>query len=244
MGRNCILEVLQNKPGRLRKVFVAERLDGAGAEAGRRTDLIEALMKADVPLIQAERATLTELVGSESHQGFVAIVSPRSFISFDELVRRGEEGSVVRILALDGLLDPQNIGAVLRAAECFGVTAVMWSRNRSTDFGPVVAKASVGASELVDLCPVGNLHQALERLKATGVWSIGAVVAPEAIALSSFEPPDKWVLVMGSEGDGIQRLIEKSLDFAVYIPMCGRISSLNVSQATAVMLSRIVESKT
>jgi 23S rRNA (guanosine2251-2'-O)-methyltransferase len=244
MGRNCIFEVLQNKPSRLRKVFVAERSGGAESEVGRRADLIDALIRAEVPFVEAERATLTELVDSESHQGFVAVVSPRSFISLDELVRRGERDSSIRILALDGLLDPQNIGAVLRAAECFGVTAVMWSRNRSTDFGPVIAKASVGASELVDLCPVGNLHQAIERLKAIGVWSIGAVVAPNAIALPSFDPPEKWVLVMGSEGDGIQRLIEKSLDFAVYIPMCGKISSLNVSQATAVMLSRLVEQNT
>lgn len=241
MGRNCVFEVLRNKPDRLRKVFIAERSSVAGSEAGRRTDLIDALTKAGVPFIEVERAELTELVGSESHQGFVAHVSPRSFTSFDELIRRGEEDASLRVLALDGLLDPQNIGAVLRAAECFGVTAVMWSRSRSAEISPVISKASVGASELVELCPVGNLHQAIERLKAVGIWSVGAVLAPDAIPLSSFHPPEKWVLVMGSEGNGIQRLIEKSLDFAVYIPMCGKISSLNVSQATAVMLSRLVE---
>lgn len=244
MGRNCIFEVLESKPSRLRTVFVAELSGGSGTETRRRADLIQGLVRAEVPVVEVQRSELSGMVGSESHQGFVAHISPRSFISLDDLIRRAEEESSVRVLALDGLLDPQNIGAVLRAAECFGVTAVMWSRSRSADFGPVISKASVGASELVVLCPVGNLHQAIERLKASGVWSVGAVVAPGAIPLPSFRPPEKWVLVMGSEGDGVQRLIEKSLDFAVYIPMYGKISSLNVSQATAVILSRLVEQGT
>jgi 23S rRNA (guanosine2251-2'-O)-methyltransferase len=83
---------------------------------------------------------------------------------------------------------------------------------------------------------VGNLHSALEKLKAVGVWTVGAVVAPGATPLGRFEPPQKWILVMGSEGEGIQRLIEENLDFSVYISMFGQLSSLNVSQATAVML--------
>jgi 23S rRNA (guanosine2251-2'-O)-methyltransferase len=107
----------------------------------------------------------------------------------------------------------------------------------------VVAKVSVGASELVPLCPVPNLHRAIEALKEVGVWSIGAVVAPDAASLDSFDTPNKWVLVMGSEGEGIQRLIEERLDFRVYISMFGSISSLNVSQATAVFLHRLSEMK-
>lgn len=244
MGRHCISEILKYEPGRFRGVFVAERRDFGEAADGRRADLINRLEKHGVSVSEVPKHELSDLVGSESHQGFVGLVSVRPVLSLDALVKRAKEQQEIGILALDGVLDPQNMGAILRAAECFGVSAVLFSRNRSADVGPVIAKASVGASELIDLCPVGNLHQAIERLKAVGVWSIGAVVSPEAKDLASFESPEKWVLVMGSEGTGIQRLIGERLDFSIYIPMQGRISSLNVSQATAVFLSRLSESAT
>ena len=244
MGRHCISEILKYESARFREVFVAERRDSGEAVDGRRAELINALKELGISVSELPKHELTDLVSSESHQGFVGLVSVRPVLSLDALVARVEDQQEIGILALDGVLDPQNMGAILRAAECFGVSAVLFSRNRSADVGPVIAKASVGASELIDLCPVGNLHQAIERLKAVGAWSIGAVVSPEAKDLASFESPEKWVLVMGSEGSGIQRLIGERLDFSIYIPMQGRISSLNVSQATAVFLSRLSESAT
>jgi len=129
----------------------------------------------------------------------------------------------------------------LRAAECFGVDAVLWSKNRGAPIGPVVSKVSVGASEIVRLCPVSNLHRALESLKEAGAWLSGAIIAPDAASLDRFEFPEKSVVVMGAEGEGIHQLIEKSLDFRVFIPMSGRIDSLNVSQATAVMLQEVAK---
>jgi 23S rRNA (guanosine2251-2'-O)-methyltransferase len=179
-------------------------------------------------------------VQSDSHQGVVARVTPRAFVSLEDLVEKAQSVEQMRLLALDGVIDPHNLGAVLRAAECFGVDAVVWSKNRAAPLGPVVSKVSVGASELVPLCPVGNLHTALEKLKAVGVWTVGAVVSADATRLESFDPPNKWALIMGSEGEGIQRLIEENLDFRVYISMLGELSSLNVSQATAVMLHSLV----
>jgi 23S rRNA (guanosine2251-2'-O)-methyltransferase len=181
------------------------------------------------------------MVQSDSHQGIVARVKPRVHLSFEQLLEQARERTSIRLLALDGVLDPQNVGAVLRAAECFGVDAVIWSKNRGAAFGPVVSKVSVGASEIVPLCPVPNLHRAIEALKEVGVWSIGAVVSPKAVALKELDAPQKWVLVMGSEGEGIQHLIEQNLDFRVYIKMLGAISSLNVSQATAVFLHAMAE---
>jgi 23S rRNA (guanosine2251-2'-O)-methyltransferase len=157
----------------------------------------------------------------------------------DELLQMAQSRQSLRILALDGIVDPHNFGAVLRAAECFGVDAVVWSKNRSAPLGPVVSKVSVGASELLPLCPVSNLHRVLELLKKHGVWLVGALLKPDAIGLDSFEFPDKSAVIMGSEGEGIQQLIERSLDFHVMIRMDGAISSLNVSQATAVILSEL-----
>jgi 23S rRNA (guanosine2251-2'-O)-methyltransferase len=234
MGRNCIEELLAHDPGRIQEIFLAESRGGAGE--GRKNALRDAVEKARLRIRECSRHELDQMVQSDSHQGVVARVKPRMFLGLEQLLEQARERESIGILALDGVLDPQNVGAILRAAECFGVDAVLWSKNRVAPLGPVVSKVSVGASELVPLCPVSNLHRAIEALKEAGVWSIGAVVTPEATELESFTAPEKWVLVMGSEGEGIQNLIEQNLDFCVYIKMFGAISSLNVSQATAVML--------
>ncbi len=237
MGRNCVAELLRRAPGRLREVFLSEsREDSRSVGSGRRGVLLEEIKRLAIPVREVTRRELDAMVQSDSHQGVVARVSPRSILDFEELVRLVRESVSVRVLALDGVLDPQNLGAILRAAECFGVTAVLWSKNRGAPLGPVVSKVSVGGSELVRLCPVSNLHRALEALKEAGAWSVGAMVASDASPLDRFEFPEKCVMVMGSEGEGVQHLIEKTLDFRLYIPMCGQIDSLNVSQATAVML--------
>jgi 23S rRNA (guanosine2251-2'-O)-methyltransferase len=236
MGRNCIEELLRHAPQRLRELYVAESRDDGGVGAGRKLGLVDACRDAGISVRQVTRRELDALVYSDSHQGVAARVSPRPLLEFDELKDLVKEQPFVRILALDGVVDPQNFGAILRAAECFGCDAVLWSKNRAAPLGAVVAKVSVGASELVPLCPVSNLHRALEDLKEAGAWIVGATVAPGAASLDSFEFPEKSVILMGSEGEGLQHLLEKNLDFRVYVPMLGVVSSLNVSQATTVML--------
>lgn len=244
MGRNCVEEVLKRAPERLREVFLAEaRAEGSGHQGGRRSEIREQIFKLKIPIREVSRRDLDGMVSSDSHQGVVARVSPRVFLELDDLLEQVRSSEAISILALDGVLDPQNFGAMLRAAECFGVDAVIWSKNRGAPIGPVVSKVSVGASEIVPLCPVSNLHQALERLKEAGAWISGAMVSPDAKALDSFEFPEKSVLVLGAEGEGIHQLIEKNLDFRVYMPMSGAIDSLNVSQATAVMLHELAKQR-
>lgn len=243
MGRNCIEEVVSLAPERILEVFVAESRDEnrAGARSERKGDLFGQLVRLRVPVREVSRRELDALVASESHQGFVARVRERRYLQLEELVEMVRERSFISILALDGVLDPQNFGAILRAAECFGVDAVVWSKNRGAPLGPVVSKVSVGASEIVPLCPVSNLHRALEALKEAGAWLSGAIISSDAQPLDRFEFPEKSVVVVGAEGEGIHQLTDKSLDFRVFIPMSGRIDSLNVSQATAVMLQEVAK---
>ncbi len=244
MGRNCIEEVMKRAPDRLLEVYLAEsRDDSQGRGGGRRADIAERLQALRVPVREVSRRDLEAIVNSDSHQGVVARVSPRSYVSFEDLLESVREADSVSILALDGVLDPQNFGAILRAAECFGVDAVLWSKNRGAPIGPVVSKVSVGASELVPLCVVSNLHRALEQLKEAGVWIAGAMVSPDATSLDAFEFSEKSVVVMGAEGEGIHQLIERTLDFKVYLSMAGTIDSLNVSQATAVFLHELAKQR-
>lgn len=244
MGRNCLEEVMKRSPDRLLEVFIAEsRDDGHSRSGGRRADISERLRELRVPVREVSRRDLESIVNSDSHQGVVARVSPRSYLSFEDLLESVREADAISILALDGVLDPQNLGAILRAAECFGIDAVLWSKNRGAPIGPVVSKVSVGASELIPLCVVSNLHRALEQLKEAGAWLAGTMVSPDATSLDAFEFPEKSVVVMGAEGEGIHQLIEKSLDFRVYLSMAGAIDSLNVSQATAVFLHELAKQR-
>jgi 23S rRNA (guanosine2251-2'-O)-methyltransferase len=244
MGRNCLEEVMKRSPGRLLEVYIAESRDeGQGRSGQRRSDIVERLDDLSIPVREVSRRELDSLVASDSHQGVVARVSPRSYLSLEDLLETVRESETISILALDGVLDPQNFGAILRAAECFGIDAVLWSKNRGAPIGPVVSKVSVGASELVPLCPVSNLHRALEQLKEVGAWIAGTMIAPDAKPLDAFEFSDKSVVVMGAEGEGIHQLIEKTLDFRVYLPMAGAIDSLNVSQATSVFLHELAKQR-
>ena len=244
MGRNCLEEVMKRAPGRLLEVYLAESRDeGHSRAGGRRSDISERLHELRVPVREVSRRDLEAIVNSDSHQGVVARVSPRSYLSFEDLLESVKESPSISILALDGVLDPQNFGAILRAAECFGIDAVVWSKNRGAPIGPVVSKVSVGASELVPLCVVSNLHRALEQLKEAGAWLAGTMISPDATSLDAFEFPEKSVVVMGAEGEGIHQLIEKSLDFKVYLSMAGAIDSLNVSQATAVFLHELAKQR-
>jgi 23S rRNA (guanosine2251-2'-O)-methyltransferase len=244
MGRNCLEEVMKRSPGRLLEVYIAESRDeGQGRSGHRRSDIVERLEDLSIPVREVPRRELDSMVASDSHQGVVARVSPRSYLSLEDLLETVRESETVAILALDGVLDPQNFGAILRAAECFGIDAVIWSKNRGAPIGPVVSKVSVGASEIVPLCPVSNLHRALEQLKEAGAWIAGTMIAPDAKPLDVFEFSDKAVVVMGAEGEGIHQLIEKTLDYRVYLPMAGAIDSLNVSQATSVFLHELAKQR-
>jgi 23S rRNA (guanosine2251-2'-O)-methyltransferase len=141
------------------------------------------------------------------------------------------------IVALDSIHDPQNLGSIFRAAECFGANALLSSHNRGAPTTPVVSKVSSGASELVEHLQVANLIDALRKLKEANFWIVAANVDASAQELGSFDFPARSVILLGSEGEGIQPLALKNADFSVYIRMLGRIDSLNVSQASAVFLS-------
>ena len=231
MGRNCVREVLRAAPDRLLEVYVAERPDREGEE------LLKQLRSVGIDVSQRSRDALTTLVGSDSHQGVVAAIRDRPYLDLKECEGWGESRDTLLLLMLDSIMDPHNFGAILRAAECFGVDGVLWSRNRGCDITPVVSKVSVGASELVPLIPVSNLAQALERLKKAGIWSVAADVAPDAKSIDDFEFPAKTLIMLGSEGEGLQPLLGREAEFRVTIPLRGKIDSLNVSQAAAVMLA-------
>ena len=232
MGRNCIIEVLRLQPRRAREIWI-----GSAENSGVLQEISAHAEKLNIPLNRVRGETLNAFVRSESHQGVVAAVSERSFEDLDSLIERLAGKERATVMLLDSIMDPHNLGAILRVAECFGVDAVIWSKNRGVDLTPVVSKSSVGASEIVPIVRVSNLVAAAEKLKDAGFWLVGSALAAEARSLWSYEVPQKMALAIGSEENGLQQLLKKKCDELLVIPMGGKIESLNVAQATAVMLA-------
>ncbi len=225
MGKNTIREMLKASPDRLVAVYTCQDND----------PLVKELKDAGIHVNSVSKRELTERVDSESHQSFVASVKERSRMTLDEFLESSPDRSLV--LMLDSIYDPQNLGAILRAGECFGVDLVIYSKNRGTDITPTVAKVSSGASELLNIIKVSNLADNIKAFQDAGYWVICTDVGEGAQSLHGFEFPEKTVLILGSEGEGVRHLLKKKADFRIYIPMKGNIDSLNVSQATAVLLS-------
>lgn len=235
MGKHCLSELLKTDPDRLVEVYLTPH--------SKEDPLARALVQAGVRIKEMGKQALTNLAASESHQGFVALVYAKESLSLSQFLEESEEETHSFVLMLDSIFDPQNLGALLRAAECFGVDLVVFSKNRGSAITPTVSKASAGASELVPLLSVSNLAETLGQFQKKGFWAVTAEVGKKATSLYSFEYPEKTVLVMGSEGKGVQPLLRKKSDFHLFIPMLGNIDSLNVSQATAVFLSHYANQK-
>lgn len=232
MGIHAIHEILLHAPKRLVRVFAE-----SGKEKGRKSEILDLCERNKIPVSFVPFHQLTHLAESESHQSFVAQIKPRDFLSLKDFLQEEREKSLV--LMLDQIFDPQNFGALLRSAECFGVDAVVFSKNRGSDITPVVVKTSCGASEILPLIRVSNLAEALSQFQEAGYEAVATLLDKSSHRLGSFPFADKTVLIMGSEGEGIQPLIRKKADRSVYIPMQGRIESLNVAQSAAVFLYAI-----
>ena len=234
IGRNALRELLAHCPERIKHVYMAASV--TGSDIGGRRELCDELKSHGVQVQEMDTAGLDTLAGTGSHQSFVAKVAQPSKVELKEFLATNEDRERSLILALDSVTDPHNVGAILRAACCFNIDAVILPRNRGAGVTATVSKTSAGASELVTIIEVANLAEALRRCRDAGYWIAVAEAEEDGQDLRKFDAPGKVVLVVGSEGEGIQDLVTRTADFKVFIPMLGKIASLNVSQATAVIL--------
>lgn len=231
MGIHAVKEVLLHAPSRLMRVFAEPIKD-----KGRKSEILELCGEKKIPVSFLSFQALTDVAGSDSHQSFVAQVRNRDFVNLKDFLQETQDKNKSLVLMLDQIFDPQNFGALLRCAECFGVDAVVFSKNRGSDLTPVVAKSSCGASEILPLIRVSNLAEAVTLFQEAGFDAVTTLADPDSESLFDFKFQDKTLLIMGSEGEGIQMLIRKKADRSVYIPMQGRIESLNVAQAASALL--------
>lgn len=234
-GFHAVEEALRSGSRRFDHVCVAAERYRGGEDA--RLGAIAALCrKAGVKVRTEPRDALTRLAQTSAHQGVVAIVRARELLDLEDLLT-GPEGSAAPrlVLALDGVEDPQNLGALLRCAEGAGVDGVLLPERRSAPLSAVAVKASAGATEHLRLARVVNLVRALETLKERSLWIVG-LDERGSKDYDRYDFTSNTVIVLGREGAGLHDLVRRTCDHLLRIPMAGRVDSLNVAAAGAVVL--------
>jgi 23S rRNA (guanosine2251-2'-O)-methyltransferase len=232
-GLHPVEEALRSGRRRFDHVVVAREREDARIEK-----LVALCRQNGVRVLREAREQLTLLAQAPAHQGVVAMVHPQEFLSIEDLyapLHSALPAAARLLLALDGVEDPQNLGALLRVADGAGVDGVVLTERRSAPLSPVAVKASAGASEHLRIARVVNLARALEGLKRQNLWIIG-LDERGTCDYDQFDLTGDCVLVLGREGAGLHELIRRSCDYLLRIPMAGGVSSLNVSAAGAVVL--------
>lgn len=197
--------------------------------------LVAEAKKLGVRVRQEAREQLTMMAQTAAHQGVVAMVRGQEFLAIEDLFEPEKPGTPRLMLALDGVEDPQNLGALLRVADGAGADGIVLTERRAAPLSPVAVKASAGAAEHVRIARVVNLVRALEQLKEKNIWVIGLDERGEC-DYDQFDLTGNVVLVLGREGAGLHDLVKRTCDHMLSIPMAGGVSSLNVATAGAVVL--------
>lgn len=232
-GRLPVLNALKGKR-KIEKVFIYKK---ANVE-----NIIEECRNNKVKYLFSEKVVLDKLANTEKHQGVVALIQDFEYASFDEELNRIKNKKNPLVVMLDGILDPVNLGSIIRSCAAFDVDFIILREMREVSITPTVTKISTGAIEYVPIVRVTNLSSTLKKLKEYGFWSIATTGKAEKY-YDEIDYSYPTVLIIGNEGVGISEKLLKESDFKAKIPMPGKISSLNASIATAVFLAEIVEQR-
>lgn len=236
-GRNAVTEALR-AGAPIDKIYVAR------GETDRTLSRITAeAKKAGIVVVDVDRRKLDSMSATHSHQGVIAVAAAQAYASVEDILRRASDrGEKPLIVVCDEISDPHNLGAIIRTAECAGAHGVIIPKRRSAGLTSVVAKTSAGAVSYMPVARVPNISAILKDLQKQGVWVFGTA-AEGTTTLYSADLKGAAAIVIGSEGDGMSRLVRENCDFLVSIPMKGQISSLNASAAAAILLYEAVRQR-
>ena len=236
-GRNAVTEAL--RAGRsIDKIYIAKgEVDKTlGHIASKARDQ-------GVVVVETDRRKLDAMSVTHAHQGVIALAAVREYCSVEDILAIAEErGEPPFVILCDEISDPHNLGAILRTAECAGAHGVIIPKRRSAGLTSIVDKTSAGAAEHMAVARVPNLPAAIRELKERGLWVYGtAADAPSGMWDTDLTGP--LCLVIGSEGDGMGRLVAENCDFLLSIPMRGKVSSLNASAAASVVMYEVLRQR-
>ncbi len=232
IGRNAVRELL--KSGRdIDKIFVQR-----GAREGSIVVLVAEAVERHIPVIETDKPKLDKMSGFAVHQGIIAMAAEKDYCTVEDILQIAADRNEKPFLVIaDGITDPHNLGALIRCAEGVGAHGLIIPKRRAVGLTPAVTKASCGAIEHLAIAKVTNLASTIDQLKKLGIWVFAAEAGGPAYYETDFRCP--CALVMGSEGEGISRLIKEKADYMTSIPMYGQVNSFNVSTAAAILLAEI-----
>ncbi|MFA6627077.1 MAG: 23S rRNA (guanosine(2251)-2'-O)-methyltransferase RlmB [Bacilli bacterium] len=227
-GKNAVKAALEHSRS-IRCLYVEEK----------NKEFIELALIRRLPYKIVTKQTLDKMI-TGLHQGVVCEVEDYPYYDLDTILKAARSEYPI-VVALDGMEDPHNLGAILRIADATGVDGILLPKNRSVGLSGTVAKVSTGAIEYVKVCEVTNLVSTIKTLKSKGFWVVALELTPEAVSYQSIKYDMPVVLVVGSEGKGISRLVLEHCDFQVKLPMVGHVNSLNASVSCGIMLYEIIK---
>jgi 23S rRNA (guanosine2251-2'-O)-methyltransferase len=227
-GRNPVLEAL--RAGRPARKLVLAR--GVQPEP-RLREILAVAEERGIPIEESPRRRLDDIAHTEHHQGIAGYFHSRPPLSLDELLRAARHPAL--LLVLDGIQDPQNLGALSRTADAVGADGLVIPKHRAATVTPAAAKASAGATEYVPVASVSNLAHALQRIGEAGLWRVG-LAAEGSVRYDQVDYTTPVAIVVGAEGEGLRPITRRSCDVVVSLPMLGHVASLNAAAAGAVLM--------
>lgn len=236
-GRNAVIEAL--RVGRsIDKIFIAK-----GETDKTLGHIASKAREAGIVVVDADRRKLDNMSVTHAHQGVIALIGVNEYCTVEDILSLAEDrGEAPFVIVCDEVSDPRNLGAIIRSAECAGAHGVIIPKRRSAGLTAIVGKASAGAAEHMAIARVPNISAVLKELKEKGLWIYGAA-AGGSKDLWKTDFTGSVALVIGSEGDGIGRLVRDNCDFIVNIPMVGKINSLNASAAASVIMYEVLRQR-
>lgn len=233
-GRNSVMEFL--RAGKVRQIYLK-----SGRHDERLQEILEEAKSRAVPIKEVEEEELDSMSGGVVHQGIAALLFFYEYQDMNAVIKKWEGKDPIFIL-LDGVEDVRNLGAIVRTAECAGAACVLLPNHKSSPVTAAAMKTAAGAFAYLPVCRIGNIQQTLKYLKEKGFWVVGTDMDGESLYYeANLKGP--LVIVMGAEGKGMSPLTRRMCDFCVRIPMKGKVSSLNVSVAAALLLYEAVKQR-
>ena len=232
IGRNAVAELLKSERA-IDKIYVRK-----GTREGSLTVIVAQAIEKRIPVVEVEQSKLDYMSSGANHQGVVAMAALKDYVSVDDILEIARERNEKPLIVIaDCIEDPHNLGALIRCAECAGAHGIIIPKRHAVGITPAVYKSSAGAIEHMAIAKVANIATTIEDLKKKGVW----IFASEAGGAPYYETDYDCAcaIVLGSEGNGVGKLIKDKSDFIISIPMYGKVNSLNVSTAASVILCHV-----
>lgn len=236
-GRNSVLELLESNRD-INKIFIAR-----GERHGSINKIIAKAKERKIVIVEVERQKLNAISETENHQGVIAIVPPFNYCEVEDILEEAKsKNEDPFILILDGIEDPHNLGSIIRTAETAGVHGIIIPKRRAASVNSTVSKVSAGAVEHIKIARVTNISDSIQKLKDNGLWICGTDIDAKNYYYDQ-DLKGPLGIVIGNEGQGMSEKVKKNCDFLVKIPMKGKVTSLNASVSTGIVVYEAVKQR-